>query len=93
MELPGLDDDDVEVNLSDGVLTIRGEKKHETEENGRGYYMAERSWGAFHRMIPLPPGVDTDRTEARFKRGVLTVTLPKTEEARANMKRIDVKAG
>lgn len=93
MELPGLEDKDVEVNLSDDILTIRGEKKRESEKNGRGYYMAERSWGAFHRMIPLPPGVDAEKAEARFRNGVLTVTLPKTEEARARVRRIDVKAG
>lgn len=93
MELPGLEDKDVEVNLSGDVLTIRGEKKRESEKNERGYYMAERSWGAFHRMIPLPPGVDAEKAEARFRNGVLTVVLPKTEEARARVKRIEVKAG
>lgn len=93
MELPGLEEKDVEVNLAGDVLTIRGEKKRESTHDGRGYYMAERSWGAFHRMIPLPPGVDTDKAEARFRKGVLTVTLPKTEEARARVRRIEVKAG
>lgn len=92
MELPGLEDKDIEVNLTDDVLTVRGEKKRESEHNGRGYYVSERTWGSFHRMIPLPPGVDTGKAEARFKNGVLTVTLPKTEEAKARMKRIEVKA-
>lgn len=92
MELPGLDQKDIEVNLTEDVLTIRGEKKHETEENKQGYYLSERSYGAFHRMIPLPPGVDSNKAEARFKNGVLTVIVPKTEEAKAKIKRIEVKS-
>ncbi len=93
VELPGLDDKDIEVNLTDDFLTVRGERKAEREEKKRGYYLSERSYGAVHRMIPLPPGVDTDKADARFKKGVLTVSLPKTPEAKAKVKRIAVKAG
>ncbi|MFP3942528.1 MAG: Hsp20/alpha crystallin family protein [Alphaproteobacteria bacterium] len=90
-ELPGLDEKDVEVTLTQDAVTIRGEKKAEHEEKRKDYYMSERSWGAFHRSIPLPSGVDTDRAEARFDRGVLTVRLPKTAEAREKVRRIEVK--
>lgn len=92
IELPGLDEKDVEVSLTDDVLTIRGEKKHESEDRRKGVYISERSWGSFYRMVPLPPGVDADKATADFKRGVLTVTLPKTPEAQSKIKRIDVKA-
>lgn len=92
IELPGLDEKDVEVSLSDDVLTIRGEKRHEREHEHKGAYIAERAWGSFYRMVPLPPGVDAEKATATFKRGVLTVTLPKTAEAQAKVKRIEVKA-
>lgn len=91
IELPGLSEKDVEVSLTEDVLTVRGEKKHESEEMRKGAYISERSWGSFYRMVPLPPGVDTDKATARFKHGVLTVTLPKTPEAQAKIKRIEVK--
>lgn len=92
VELPGMDDKDIEVSLTQDVLTIKGEKKAEKEEEKKGYYLSERSYGSFHRSVPLPPGVDTDRAEAEFKKGVLTITLPKTAEAQAQVKRIDVKS-
>ena len=77
-ELPGLDAQDVDLTLSHNVLTIKGEKKHEHEEQGENYYRAERSYGSFQRSITLPQNVETDRVEAAFDKGVLTVTLPKT---------------
>lgn len=92
VELPGMDEKDIDVSLSDDVLTIRGEKKAEREEKKKGYYLAERSYGSFYRSIPLPPGVDSEKAEARFKKGVLTVTLPKTPEAQAKVRKIEVKA-
>lgn len=92
IELPSLSEKDVEVSLTEDVLTIRGEKKHESEDKRKGVYISERSWGSFYRMVPLPPGVDTDKATAEFKRGVLTVTLPKTPEAQSKIKRIEVKA-
>lgn len=92
VELPGMAEDDIDIALSGDVMTIRGEKKVAHEEKRKGVYMSERSYGAFYRTIPLPPGIDTDKAEAEFKRGVLTVTLPKSEEARARIKRIPVKA-
>lgn len=92
VELPGMAEDDIEILLSGDAMTIRGEKKVAREEKRKGVYMSERSYGSFYRTIPLPPGVDTDKAQARFKRGVLTVTLPKSAEAQARVKRIPVKA-
>ncbi len=92
VELPGLDEKDIDVSLTGDMLTIRGEKKAEKEEKRKGYYLSERSYGSFHRSVPLPPGVDTDKATAEFKRGVLTVTMPKTPESQAQVKRIEVKA-
>lgn len=93
IELPGMDEKDVEVNISDEMLTVRGEKKAGREEKKKGYYLSERSYGNFHRAIPLPPGIDADKAEATFKKGVLTIRLPKTEEAKSRMRRIEVKQG
>lgn len=92
IELPGMVEKDIEVTLSRDTLTVKGEKKMEKEEKKEGYYLSERSYGSFYRNIPLPPGVDTDNVEAAFKNGVLIVTLPKTAEAQAQVKRIEVKA-
>lgn len=93
VELPGMSEDDIDISLSGDAMTIRGEKKVEQEETRKGVYMSERSYGSFYRTIPLPPGVDGERAEASFKRGVLTVTLPKSPEAQSRLKRIPVKAG
>jgi len=78
VELPGMDKDDVEVNLDDNALTIRGEKKSEETEEKEGYYMSERSYGAFQRIIPLPVEVDPEKVKAKFKKGVLNIVLPKS---------------
>ena len=92
IELPGIDEKDVDVAIANDVLTIRGEKKDSREEKRKGFYLAERSYGAFHRAIPLPPGVDGDKAKAEFKKGILTISLPKTPEARSKVKKIAVKA-
>ena len=89
-ELPGLEEKDVELTLTDGALTIQGEKKSESVEKGHGFYRSERLYGSFHRTVALPTEVDADKAEATFKHGVLTVTLPKTAQAKA--KKIPVKA-
>ena len=89
VDLPGLDDKDIEVSVTDDMMTIRGEREEKTDKAG----FTSQSLRSFHRMIPVPPGVDPEKAEAEFKRGVLTVTLPKTEEAKARVKRIDVKSG
>ena len=71
-ELPGMDEKNIEVKFADGVLTIRGEKKDEKEEKKKDYYLSERSYGSFQRSFQVPDGVDTDKIEATFKKGVLT---------------------
>jgi HSP20 family protein len=86
-ELPGMEEKDVEVELADGVLIIRGEKK--VENDGNGKLFSERYYGSFERHIPLD-GVQEDKVEANFKNGVLTVTLPKSEDARPRAKRIAI---
>ena len=93
MELPGIDEKDIDVSVSEDVITVRGEKKDEREEEKKGYYLSERSYGSFHRTIPIPPGVDADKAEARFRKGVLTITLPKTDDAKSKTRRIEVKPG
>jgi HSP20 family protein len=90
-ELPGMDEKDVEVLMHDGVLTIRGEKKSEVEDKERAF--SERYYGRFERRIPLGQDVDEDKVEASFKNGVLTVTVPKTGQAAAQMKRIAINSG
>lgn len=92
IELPGMTEKDIDVSLSSNAMTIRGEKKIEHEADRKGVYMSERSYGSFYRAVPLPAGVDADKADATFKNGVLTVSLPKTAEAQANVKRIPVKA-
>jgi len=92
IDLPGLDEKDVEVTLSDRTLTIRGEKKEEKETKKKDYYRRERAHGRFRRSIEIPADVDSDRIEASFKRGVLTIQLPKTKEAQEKVRQIAVKA-
>ena len=91
-ELPGMDEKDIEVNIVNGGLRIRGEKKEEKEEKKKDYYLSERRYGSFERYFRVPEGVDTDKIEASFKKGVLTVTLPKKPEAQKPEKKIEVKA-
>jgi HSP20 family protein len=93
-ELPGLDEKDVEISLGRDQLTIRGEKKQEREEKRQGFSRLERSYGSFSRTITLPHDlVDADKAEARFEKGVLTVKLPKQENAPQLSRRIPVKTG
>jgi len=87
-ELPGLDEKDVDVQLANGVLMIRGEKKTETEDKDRRF--SERFYGHFERRIPIDD-IDEDKVTASFKNGVLTVTLPKTATAGDKIKRIAIK--
>ena len=94
-ELPGMTEKDVEVEVSDSLLTISGEKKDEHEEGekeGR-YYLCERSYGSFERSVRLPDGVDLDTVDAKVRDGVLVVTISKTPEARAKAKKVKVQAG
>jgi HSP20 family protein len=92
-ELPGMDEKNIEVKLTNGNLLIKGEKQEEKEEKKKDYYLHERHFGSFERRFRVPDGVDADKIEASFKKGVLTVTLPKTAEAQKAEKKIAVKAG
>lgn len=89
-ELPGVEEGDIDVRVSDGMLTISAEKKAVREENESGYILRERSFGRVERTLPLPEGVNTDAAQASFKAGVLTVTIPKEAEAREESKRVPV---
>lgn len=91
-ELPGIDEKNVEIKLANNVLTIKGEKKEEKEEKEKDYYLSERRYGSFQRSFQLPEGVDADKIDASFTKGVLTVKLPKTAEAQKAEKKITVKA-
>ncbi|HTW72414.1 MAG TPA: Hsp20/alpha crystallin family protein [Acetobacteraceae bacterium] len=91
-ELPGIDEKEIEVALTDDTLTIKGEKKVETEEKDKDYYLSERSYGTFRRSFALPENVDCDKVTAAFAKGVLTVTLPKMAVAKAAPKKVEVKA-
>jgi HSP20 family protein len=91
-ELPGMDEKNIEVKVADGMLTIKGEKQEEKEEKKKDFYLHERHFGSFERSFATPAGVDPDKIEASFKKGVLTVTLPKKLEAQKPAKKIEVKA-
>lgn len=88
VELPGVDPDDLDISVSGDVLTISGQKREESEERREGYYHSERRFGSFRRTVPLPVAVDRDAIAADYERGVLTISLPKSEKAVA--KRIPV---
>jgi HSP20 family protein len=91
-ELPGVDQKDVDVTYANGVLTIKGEKRAETEEKKAGYHLSERSYGSFYRAVQIDD-VDADKIAAKFDKGVLTVTLPKLAAAQASTKKVEIKAG
>ena len=91
-ELPGMDEKNVEVKVVNDTLTIKGEKQEEKEEKEKDYYLHERTFGSFERSFDIPEGVDADKIEASFKKGVLTLTLPKKLEAQKPAKKIEVKA-
>jgi HSP20 family protein len=91
-ELPGMDEKNIEVKVTKSSLTIKGEKQEEKEEKKKDYYLHERHFGSFERSFAMPDGVDVDKIEASFKKGVLTVTLPKKPEAQKPAKKIEVKA-
>lgn len=89
-ELPGMEAKDVEINLNGDVLSLRGEKREETEEKTKSFHRVERSYGSFERSVRLPYAVKADKVEATFKNGVLTVQLPKAEEAKRKSVKINV---
>ncbi len=90
-ELPGIKQEELDVNFHDGVLTIKGERKHESETKEEGYHRVERTYGTFHRAVRLPAEVDGEKAKAELKDGVLTITLPKAEQAKARKIKIEAK--
>ena len=80
--LPGIKADEVQINVTGDVLTIRGETKQEEEKNDKSWHIREHRWGAFERSVRLPTGVMSDKAKADFDNGVLTITLPKSEEVK-----------
>ena len=90
-DLPGLDEKNIELKVANGVLTIKGEKTEDKEEKEGDFHMRERRFGSFERSFHLPEIVDTDKIEASFKHGVLTLKMPKTAEAQKQVKKIEVK--
>ena len=88
-ELPGMDPKDVDVTFSEGILTVKGEKKHEKEDKGENYHRIERRYGSFHRSFRIPGKVELDKVDANYKDGILKLTLPKTEGSET--KKIEVK--
>jgi HSP20 family protein len=91
-ELPGLDPRNITIRFAGGALTIEGQKEEAKEDEKLDHFLSERHYGSFHRSFRVPDGIDADKIEASFKNGILTVTLPKTAEARQHEKTIAVKA-
>jgi len=89
-DLPGMDRDEVNVEITDSALTIRGERNSEHEENDEGYYRSERMYGSFRRRIPLPEGADTSAANANFSNGVLEITMPVTSGAERKPRQVDI---
>ncbi len=87
-ELPGMDEKDIDVSVADGLLTVRGEKKSERDEKKKDYRIVERTYGAFHRTIALPQGVDATKVAAQMSKGVLRIEIPKPAAAKAQQVKI-----
>jgi len=88
-ELPGIAEKDIDISISDGILTIKGEKKHEKEEEKACYHTVERRYGSFSRTMRLPTDVDSEKVDATFKDGVLRLALPKSEASKP--RKIEIK--
>jgi len=91
LDVPGIDRDDINIDVEQGRLTISGERRQETTDGDKTYRLSERSYGSFSTSFALPDGVDGDQATASLKDGVLTVSLPKSEDARKRSKKIEVK--
>jgi HSP20 family protein len=91
-EVPGMSEDDIDIDLNNDVLTIKGEKKAESEDTGKNYHVAERTYGRFQRSFRLPDTVDRDNIDASFDKGLLKVHMPKRTEAKAQTRKINVKS-
>lgn len=91
-ELPGVEDGDINVTLTNDVLSIKGEKKVEKEDKTKDYHLVERSYGLFQRAIPVPFDVDPGKVEAKFEKGILKVTLPKPPEVAAKSHKVAIES-
>lgn len=89
-ELPGMDEKDINLSVEDGLLTISGEKKAETEEKDKGYYLKECSYGSFSRSVRLPDNIADDKISAQFRKGVLFIDMPKTKEIQSKARKIEI---
>jgi len=89
-QLPGLSNDDVQISVTDNILTLRGEFKEENEDEGKSYHIREHRYGTFERTLSLPTDVQVDKAKAVFENGILTITLPKAEKVKP--KTISIKA-
>ena len=89
-ELPGMDPENVDVTFDDGLLRIAGEKREQRDEDEQGYRFSERNYGAFERLVQLPSAAQVQKIKAKFRNGVLTVTIPKDAKAAAKSKRIPI---
>lgn len=92
VELPGVDEKELEIRFSDGTLSVEGTKAEPPEDADESHFLSERRYGIFHRTFRVPDGVDPDKIEATLKSGVLSVILPKTAEARRRHKRVEVRS-
>ena len=90
-DLPGMKKEEIEISLQDNNLTIKGEKKKDNEVKEKDYYKTERFYGSFSRILRFPAAIDAEKIDARYENGVLTVTLPKKEEAKPKQIRVNVK--
>ncbi len=91
VDVPGVEEDDVQLELNNDMLIVKGERKQEQESSEKGFYRIERSYGAFRRVLSLPQDADQDNISAEFKNGVLTISLPRKAEPKGNMRQIDIK--
>lgn len=93
VELPGLNEKDIDISLGNNVLTISGKKETEETEKNKSFYRHERSYGSFRRTIQLPDDVDEDKIEATYKKGILKIVLPKTAQSVSLRRKIEIKKG
>jgi HSP20 family protein len=91
VELPGMDEKDIQISMTGNSLTIKGEKKEEKEEKEANYIRTERRYGMFNRVVQLPEGIDSNKASAYFKNGLLEIEIPKSEKEAAQKKKIDIK--
>jgi HSP20 family protein len=92
VELPGMDEKDIDLTVTENSISLKGEKKSEQEVTEKDYHLTERSYGCYQRRFALPAGVDVEKVKASFSKGVLTINLPKTKEARAKPRKVEVKS-